>query len=236
MVKFIRSFSFLFNFLLTFSIIYYIDLKTIQFEIFHKFIYTFQTLRLIITFSPCTFSFSNFHSIIVYSYNLKTIRKNTIPSKKKINSNHFLHSSLTFHDNNAYFPYFTARYEGRNLFIHPSLSLFLSPFFFNSFTHLVLSLSHTHTHTRIRKPWRKRPVAERQFVEQVERDPFEASTRVRACNIIARVSEFIKFSRHRFAKNSPFSVPRRGAKGGSNVGGEEEEGKGNACVRDKSDH
>lgn len=122
--------------------------------------------------------------------------------------------------------------------IYSFIPLFLSffPLFFLIPSLTSFYLSHTHTHTRIRKPWRKRPVAERQFVEQVERDPFEASTRVRACNIIARVSELIKFSRHRFAKNSPFSVPRRGAKGGSNVGGEEEEGKGNACVRDKSDH
>ena len=60
-----------------------------------------------------------------------------------------------------------------------SLPLSLSLPFFNSLTRLVLS--HTHTHTRIRKPWRKRPVAERQFVEQVERDPFEARQHSRAC-------------------------------------------------------
>lgn len=62
-----------------------------------------------------------------------------------------------------------------------SLPLSLSLPFFNSLTRLVLSHTHTHTHTRIRKPWRKRPVAERQFVEQVERDPFEARQHSRAC-------------------------------------------------------
>lgn len=99
-------------------------------EIFHKFYIYLPNFKTRHHYSS-TFSSSNLHFTSILYHRIK---------KKKIR---ITIASLTFHNNNAYFPYFIARYEGRNLFLSPSLpsSLLL---FFNSLIHLVLSQIHTH--------------------------------------------------------------------------------------------
>lgn len=54
----------------------------------------------------------------------------------------------------------------------------------------------------------------------MERDPFEASVRA----TLSLVYRLIKFSRHRFAKNSPFSFHEGGGGVGGGGGGGGEEG------------
>ena len=115
-----------------------------------------------------------------------------------------------------------------------SLPLSLSLPFFNSLTRLVLSHTHTHENSKTLEetPSSREAICRASGTRSFRGEATFACVRA----TLSLVYRLIKFSRRCFAKNPPFSVPRRRGGEEGRKEGRKGEREGNACVRDKSDH